>query len=192
MSAPNKGFTHKTEQSKQKMMSYNPSTCSIFATMPTVGRLYKPCLIHCCVERVCCVCVCARAHVYLCSRRQRCALLSHLLSDKKQRFSIALLKTCYFEMLLLLLSRFSRVRLCATPQTAAHQAPPSDYSAKLLLTYILTERLFRPQSFLILKENTLSDHSNKKIQLENQRILRILVYQIYGTGGAGVGRKHRF
>ena len=29
------------------------------------------------------------------------------------------------EMLLPLLSRFSRVRLCATPWTAAHQAPPS-------------------------------------------------------------------
>ena len=28
-------------------------------------------------------------------------------------------------VLLLLLSRFSRVRLCETPQTAAHQAPPS-------------------------------------------------------------------
>ena len=28
-------------------------------------------------------------------------------------------------MLLLLLSHFSRVRLCVTPQTAAHQAPPS-------------------------------------------------------------------
>ena len=28
-------------------------------------------------------------------------------------------------MLLLLLSRFSRVQLCATPQTAAHQASPS-------------------------------------------------------------------
>ena len=27
--------------------------------------------------------------------------------------------------MLLLLSRLSRVRLCATPQTAAHQAPPS-------------------------------------------------------------------
>ena len=27
-------------------------------------------------------------------------------------------------LLLLLLCRFSRVRLCATPQTAAHQAPP--------------------------------------------------------------------
>ena len=28
-------------------------------------------------------------------------------------------------LLLLLLSRFSCVRLCVTPQTAAHQAPPS-------------------------------------------------------------------
>ena len=28
-------------------------------------------------------------------------------------------------LLLLLLSRFSRVQFCATPQTAAHQAPPS-------------------------------------------------------------------
>ena len=28
-------------------------------------------------------------------------------------------------MLLLLLSRFSRVRLCVTPWTAAYQAPPS-------------------------------------------------------------------
>jgi len=28
-------------------------------------------------------------------------------------------------LLLLLLSRFSRVRLCATPETAAQQAPPS-------------------------------------------------------------------
>ena len=28
-------------------------------------------------------------------------------------------------LLVLLLSRFSRVQLCATPETAAHQAPPS-------------------------------------------------------------------
>ena len=28
-------------------------------------------------------------------------------------------------MQMLLLSRFSRVRLCAAPETAAHQAPPS-------------------------------------------------------------------
>ena len=30
-----------------------------------------------------------------------------------------------YTLLLLLLSHISRVRLCATPQTAAHQAPPS-------------------------------------------------------------------
>ena len=30
-----------------------------------------------------------------------------------------------FALMLLLLSRFSRVRLCATPKMAAHQAPPS-------------------------------------------------------------------
>ena len=39
-------------------------------------------------------------------------------------------KTCMgglgdFPSLLLLLSHFSRVQFCATPQTAAHQAPPS-------------------------------------------------------------------
>ena len=32
---------------------------------------------------------------------------------------------CFVSLLLLLLSCFSRVRLCATPGTAAHQAPPS-------------------------------------------------------------------
>ena len=32
---------------------------------------------------------------------------------------------CYVALGLLLLSRFSRVLLCATPETAAHQAPPS-------------------------------------------------------------------
>ena len=32
---------------------------------------------------------------------------------------------CKCGMLLLLLRRFSRARLCATPETAAHQAPPS-------------------------------------------------------------------
>ena len=31
----------------------------------------------------------------------------------------------HLQLLLLLLSHFSRVRLCATPETAAHQAPPS-------------------------------------------------------------------
>ena len=34
-------------------------------------------------------------------------------------------KSLWVGLLLLLLSRFSRVRLCATPETATHQAPPS-------------------------------------------------------------------
>ena len=38
-------------------------------------------------------------------------------------------------LLLLLLSRFSRVRLCATPQTAAHQAPLSLGCSVLSFTY---------------------------------------------------------
>ena len=40
-------------------------------------------------------------------------------------YSLTLKKPYIFVMLLLLLSRFSRVRLCATQWTAAHQAPPS-------------------------------------------------------------------
>ena len=36
------------------------------------------------------------------------------------------IKRCSISLtLLLLLSRFSRVQLCVTPETAAHQAPPS-------------------------------------------------------------------
>ena len=42
------------------------------------------------------------------------------------QFYIQILHTTYVYMLLLLMlvSCFSRVRLCATPQRAAHQAPP--------------------------------------------------------------------
>ena len=41
-----------------------------------------------------------------------------------QVWGILLLSVLYISMLLLL-SRFSRVRLCATPYSAAHQAPPA-------------------------------------------------------------------
>ena len=44
--------------------------------------------------------------------------LEHATQGKATRVGLLLL-------LLLLLSCFSRVRLCATPQMAAHQAPPS-------------------------------------------------------------------
>ena len=44
----------------------------------------------------------------------------------KPRITVISLDLClHLDLLLLLLSRFSRVRLCATPQTAAHQAPLS-------------------------------------------------------------------
>ena len=48
-------------------------------------------------------------------------------------------------LLLLLLSHFSRVRLYATPQTAAHQAPPSSGFRPFLFKYecIVVAKLFR-------------------------------------------------
>ena len=44
---------------------------------------------------------------------------------KNQRSQRILMILCLLLLLLLLLSNFSRVRLCATPETAAHEAPPS-------------------------------------------------------------------
>ena len=53
---------------------------------------------------------------------QACPLCLHLYPCPVNRF----ISTIFLDsMLLLLLSRFSRVRLCATPEMAAHQAPPS-------------------------------------------------------------------
>ena len=51
------------------------------------------------------------------------SLLSELQGKSLRNFFIKFDPVSY--MLLLLLSCFSRVRLCATPQTAAHQAPLS-------------------------------------------------------------------
>ena len=46
-------------------------------------------------------------------------------ASEKVRTRIKMYDRCEYILLLLLLSHFSRVRLCATPETAAHQAPPS-------------------------------------------------------------------
>ena len=54
-----------------------------------------------------------------------CALGARLLSPTVTRRGPAPVVSAPRARLLLLLSRFSRVRLCATPETAAHQAPPS-------------------------------------------------------------------
>ena len=47
------------------------------------------------------------------------------ISDQLRTTSLHSKNTLQERLLLLLLSRFSHVRLCATPQTAAHQAPLS-------------------------------------------------------------------
>ena len=48
-----------------------------------------------------------------------------LLYFLKKKLVLSPIKINKITALLLLLSRFSRVQLCATPETAAHQAPPS-------------------------------------------------------------------
>ena len=64
-----------------------------------------------------------------------CLMLNlHLVYSKYMLFCLLFSKSVYFVFLPFsiyvhaaakLLSRFSRVRLCATPETAAHQAPTS-------------------------------------------------------------------
>ena len=49
----------------------------------------------------------------------------NLLQQTAIQSPLSNMPNCPCPWLLLLLSHFSRVQLCATPQTAAHQAPPS-------------------------------------------------------------------
>ena len=53
------------------------------------------------------------------------SLTSHILAGRFFITSATWEAHACFLLLLLLLSRFSRVQLCATPSMAAHQAPPS-------------------------------------------------------------------
>ena len=63
-------------------------------------------------------------------------------------------RVCTVLFLLLLLSRFSRVQLCATPETAAHQVPLSlgfsrqeHWSGLLFLQFVFFENRFLYASF---------------------------------------------
>ena len=76
-------------------MNYCPSMSVLSAWYTTHTFVYNVCIYIPCTQ---CICLCVRQKII----REKLILL-----------------------LLLLLSRFSRVRLCATPETAAHQAPPS-------------------------------------------------------------------
>ena len=49
----------------------------------------------------------------------------HIVVTEIISYFIHYLSFSLLSLLLLLLSRFSHVRLCVTPETAAHQAPPS-------------------------------------------------------------------
>ena len=59
-------------------------------------------------------------------------------------------------LLLLLLSCFSRVRLCATPQTAAHQAPPSKNTG-VSCHFLLQSMKVKSESEVVQSCPTLSD-----------------------------------
>ena len=59
-------------------------------------------------------------HFQECARRKQ-----HSMKKLKEQKTSDALSTLCERHWLLLLSRFSRVRLCATPRIAAHQAPPS-------------------------------------------------------------------
>ena len=72
--------------------------------------------------------------------------ISYLLHMLNFRCPIQLNKGVSFQdLLLLLLSHFSPVRLCVTPQTAAHQAPPSTFclffGCKSITFHVLVPRL---------------------------------------------------
>ena len=56
---------------------------------------------------------------------QHSCLENHMNSMKRQKDRTLKDELPRLVLLLLLLSHFSHVRLCATPETAAHQAPPS-------------------------------------------------------------------
>ena len=53
-----------------------------------------------------------------------CSSKNNHLKEQRARVGKYIVIHMPFSILLLLLSHFSRVRLCATPYTAAHQAPP--------------------------------------------------------------------
>ena len=65
-------------------------------------------------SHACAVCVQSCTHVY-----------SEAQGEEQGIFHSVDWGLCLLLLLLLLLSNFSRVRLCATPETAAHEAPPS-------------------------------------------------------------------
>ena len=84
------------------------SICLLFVFLGIQGSQWKELLAHVCQP------VCIVSCVIICASEANPA--EDLLGSSHSLF---------FSLLLLLLNRFSRVRLCATPWTAAYQASPS-------------------------------------------------------------------
>ena len=82
-------------------------------------------------------------------------------------------------LLLLLLSRFSRVRLCATPETAAHQAPPSmGFSRQCifdLYPQVLTHRPQNPWNFISVESDKVIFYVNEVTVKPTMKGLEILI-----------------
>ena len=68
-------------------------------------------------------CVCLTSSVLI--SPQSVKVPSHPHTPKEHRYSPLSCDSLKALLLLLLLNHFSRVQLCTTPETAAHQAPPS-------------------------------------------------------------------
>ena len=78
------------------------------------------------VKKIVCVCVCVCVRERERERqRQRETEREREREREREGWSLYCIHLTSETLLLLLLSRFSRVRLCATPQTEAHQAPQS-------------------------------------------------------------------
>ena len=82
--------------------------------------IFKKWRFHCCWLCLC-ICLLARRAAVTCAT----ALLMCLEQDQSLGKASQTGEFVNHWLLLLLLSRFSRVQLCETPSTAAHQAPPS-------------------------------------------------------------------
>ena len=60
-----------------------------------------------------------------CLKSRSFAVRHEIAQCESSNFVLSEVALAIFQLLLLLLSHVSRARLCATPQTAAHQAPPA-------------------------------------------------------------------
>ena len=93
--------------------------------------------------------------------------------------------------LLLLLSRFSRVWLCATPQTAAHQAPLSlGFSRQEHWSGLPFSSPVHKSEKWKWNRSVVSD-SSRRHGLQPTRLLRLWEFPDQGSNSSPLQRKHR-